>query len=181
MTSVSTRAQKGEMSTTIPISTLLTATLLLLGCHSTTPEPTATATPAAATTAPVTDSCEVLTPAEISTVLAMPIDPGQHVLKTSNIMCGWAKTGVTTDSEVVLNFTTPDYFEKERDPHPRITMTPAPGIADDAYYITSQLGTSLFIKKGNTVIGFAIRDKTIPSAQLMEKERALGLKAAARL
>ena len=168
------------MSTT-PLSALLAATLLLLSCHSSTPEPTATPTTTAATTTPVTDACQVLTPAEISTVLAMPIDPGQHVLKTSTIMCGWAKTGVTSDSEVVLNFTTPDYFEKERDPHPRITMTPAPGIGDDAYYITSQLGTSLFIKKGNTVIGFSIRDKTIPSAQLMEKERALGLKAAARL
>jgi hypothetical protein len=159
------------MSTTTPLSTLLTATLLLLGCHSSTTEPTANPTSAAATNTPVTDSCQVLTPAEITAVLAMPIDPGQHVLKTSD----------TDDSEVVLNFTTPDYFEKERDPHPRITMTPAPGIGDDAYYITSQLGTSLFIKKGNTVIGFSIRDKTIPSAQLMEKERALGLKAATRL
>jgi hypothetical protein len=152
------------MSST-PLSTFLTATLLLVGCHSSTPnEPTATPTPTAATTTPVTDSCDVLTAPEISAVLGMPIDPGKHVLKTSAIMCGWAKTGVTNDAEVVLNFTTPDYFEKERDPHPRITMTPAPGIGDDAYYITSQLGTSLFIKKGNTVIGFSIRDKTIPSA-----------------
>jgi hypothetical protein len=159
------------MSTT-PLSVLLTTTLLLLGCHSSAPtEPAATPTPA--TTTPVTDSCQVLTPAEITAVLAMPIDPGQHVLKTSTIMCGWAKTGVTNDAEVVLNYTTPDYFEKERDPHP--------GIGDDAYYITSQFGTSLIIKKGNTVISFAIRDKSIPSAQLMEKERALGLKAAARL
>ncbi|MBS1822501.1 MAG: hypothetical protein JST61_11100 [Acidobacteria bacterium] len=114
-------------------------------------------------------------------MLHMPVDPGKHVLKTSTVMCGWAKTGVTGDAEVVLNFTTPDYFEKERDPHPRITMTPAPGIGDDAYYITSQLGTSLFIKKGSAVVGFTIRDKTIPSADLMEKERMLGLKAAARL
>jgi hypothetical protein len=153
--------------------------LLLLGCHSSTPiEPTPTT---AVTNTPVTDACQVLTPAEISSVLAVPIDPGQHIPKTSIIMCGWPKTGVTTDSEVMLNLTTPDYFEKERAPHPRITMTPAPGIGDDAYYITSEFGTSLLIKKGNTVISFTIRDKSIPSAQLMEKERALGLKAAARL
>jgi hypothetical protein len=169
------------MSTTTPLSALLSATLLLLGCHSSTPEPTATPTQTAASTTPVTDACQVLTPAEITTVLAMPIDPGQHIPKTTTIMCGWPKTGVTSDSIVVLNFTTPDYFEKERDPHPRITMTPAPGIGDDAYYITSQFGTSLIIKKGNSVISFSIRDKSIPSAQLMEKERALGLKAATRL
>lgn len=111
----------------------------------------------------------------------MPIEPGQHIPKTSTVMCGWSRAGVTNDSEVMLNFATPAYFENEREPHPRITMTPAPGIGDDAYYITSQFGTSLFIKKGNTVIGFTIRDKSIPSADLMAKERALGLKAAARI
>jgi hypothetical protein len=167
------------MSTT-PLCALLTASLLLLGCHSS--APTETPTPSATTaTTPVTDACQVLTPSEISSVLGVPIDPGQHIPKASTIMCGWAKTGVVGDSIVILNFTKPDYFEKERDPQPRITMTPAPGIADDAYYITSQFGTSLIIKKGSTIISFAIRDKSIPSVQLMEKERALGLKAAARL
>lgn len=162
-----------------PLLTLLATTLLLLGCHSSTPE--GTAIPTTTTAAPVTDACQVLTPTEITTVLAIPIDPGQHIPKTSTIMCGWPKTGVTGDSEVMLHFTTPAYFEKERDPQPRITMTPAPGIGDDAYYITSQFGTSLIIKKGNAVISFAIRDKSIPSAKLMEKEKALGLKAVARL
>ena len=173
------------MSNTPPTA-ILARTLLSLacvsgciGCHSSAPTETktTTATPAA----PVTDSCQVLTPAEISSVLGMPIDPGQHIPKTSTVMCGWAKTGVTNDAEVMLNFATPEYFEKEREPHPRITMTPAPGIGDDAYYITSQFGTSLFIKKGNTAIGFTIRDKSIPSADLMAKERALGLTAAARI
>jgi hypothetical protein len=163
----------------------LAATLLLFGCHSSNPTEPA-ATPAAAPTAttantPVTDACQVLTPAEISSVLGVPIDPGFHIPKASTIMCGWTKTGVVGDAIVMLNFTTPTYFENERQPHPRITMTPAPGIGTDAYYITSQFGTSLFIKKGDKVIGFSIRDKTIPSAQLMEKERALGLIAATRL
>ena len=162
---------------TKPLFPLLITTLLLTGCRST-PSTQTAATPAQT---PVTDACAVLTPAEVSAVTGLSIDPGRHIPKTSTIMCGWAKTGVTDDSEVVLNFTTPDYFEKERDPHPRITMTPAPGIGDDAYYITSQFGTSLFIKKGSTVIGFSIRDKTIPSAQLMEKEKALGLKAVTRI
>jgi len=159
---------------TKPTFTLLAGTLLLQGCRSSAPT-------TAPVQSPVTDACAVLTPSEISTVLGIPIDPGQHIPKTSTIMCGWAKTGVVGESVVVLNFTTPDYFEKERDPHPRITMTPAPSIGDDAYFITSQFGTSLFIKKKDTVIGVAIRDKTIPSAELMEKEKALGLKAASRL
>ena len=152
-------------------TTLLTA-LLLLGCHSSTPkEPTAT-TPATAQTRQSLTPARSSHPAEISAVLAIPIDPGQHIPKTSTIMCGWPKTGVTGDSEVMLNLTTPDYFEKEREPHPRITMTPAPGIGDDAYYITSEFGTSLLIKKGSTVISFTIRDKSIPSAQAHGKRKS---------
>lgn len=106
------------MSVTRP-SAVLAASLLLpvcASCHSSaTSEPT---TAASSTATPVTDSCDVLTASEISAVLAMPIDPGKHVLKTSNIMCGWAKTGVTNDAEVILNFATTEYFEKEREPHP---------------------------------------------------------------
>jgi hypothetical protein len=156
---------------TSPISTLIAGTLLLLGCHSPAPTPGT----------PVTDACAVLTPAEISAVLGHPLDPGRHIPASSTIMCAWPKTGVPGEPAVVLNFTTPEYFQKEREPHPRITTTPAPGIADDAYYITSEFGTSLFIKKGNTVIGFSIHDRTIPSADLMAKEKALGLKAATRI
>jgi hypothetical protein len=167
-----------------PLCALLTASLLLLGCHSSAPtESTATPTPTptAANTIPVTDACQALTPSEIAAVLGVPIDLGFHIPKASTIMCGWPKTGVVGDSIVMLNFTTPAYFEKERDPLSRVTMTPAPGIGTDAYYITSQFGTTLIIKKGNSVISLAIRDNSIPSAQLMEKERALGLKAIARL
>jgi hypothetical protein len=167
-----------------PLYAFLTASLLLFGCRSSAPtEPAATPAPTTtvANTTPVTDACQALTPSEIAAVLGVPIDPGFHIPKASTIMCGWTKTGVVGDAIVMLNFTTPAYFEKERDPLPRITMTPAPGIGTDAYYITSQLGTSLIIKKGAAVISLAIRDNSIPSATLMEKERALGLKAAARL
>jgi len=163
---------------TTPPTGMLAGTLLFLGCisgcvgcHSS----------SKIKLGPVSDACEVLTPSEISAVLGMPIDAGKHAINNSPIMCGWTRTGASDDPEVILNFQRPDYFEKEREPHPRITMTPAPGIGDDAYYITSELGTSLFIKRGNSVIGFTIRDKSIPSADLMAKERALGLKAAERI
>jgi len=162
---------------TKPLFALLTGALLLSGCHSPTP-------PAAPAEAPVTDSCAVLTAAEISSVLSVPIDPGKHFSPSNTIMCSWFMTGGSGDAGVrlVLNFTTLDYFQKEKAPtNPRVTMTPASGIGDDAYYITTEFGTSLFIRKGNTAIGFSIRDKTLPTDQLMAKERTLGLKAAARI
>jgi hypothetical protein len=160
--------------------TLLTGTLLLLGCHSPAP-PSAAPTPAAV---PVTDACAVLTPAEISAVIGVPIDPGNHNVASSIIMCSWSMTGATGETavKVVLNFTKLDYFQKEKTPtNPRVTVAPTTGIGDEAYYVTTEFGTSLFIRKGNTAIGFSIHDKTLPANQLLAKEKALGLKAAARL
>jgi hypothetical protein len=153
---------------------LLAGAVFLLGaCHSSAPKPAA----------PVSDACEVLTPAEVSAALGVPIDPGRHVPASSKIMCGWAQTGLSGEpaTKIVLNFTTPAYFQKEKLAGGNVVVTLASGIGDEAFYVTSEFGTSLFVRKGDTVIGFSIRDKSLPKDQVMAKERDLGLKAAARL
>ena len=158
---------------TKPIATLLTATLFLAGCHSAPP-------PAPAHTE-VADSCSVLTPAEISATLGIPIDPGHHVLASSSIMCSWPQTGATgeTAQKLVLNFTSLPSFQREK-AATTVVIIPAPGIGDDAFYVTTNLGTSLYIKKGNTAIAFSIHQK-LPAATLMAEEKTLGLDAAPRL
>jgi hypothetical protein len=159
---------------TKPFFALLTATLLLSACRSPTP-------PAEA---PVTDACAVLTPTEISAVLGVPIDPGKHNIASSSIMCSWSMTGATGEAAVklVLNFTSFASYEKEKNAKtPNITLTPASGIGDDALYITTEFGTSLFVRKGSTAIAFSIHDKTLPTDRLMAKEKVLGLKAASRI
>jgi hypothetical protein len=37
------------------------------------------------------------------------------------------------------------------------------------------------IRKGNTAIGFSIHDERMPTAEVMPREKTLGLEAAARL
>lgn len=82
----------------------------------------------------------------------------------------------------MLSFATPNYFQKEKTPtNPRVVASPATGIGDEAYYVTSEFGISLFVRKGSTAIGFSIHDKTLPADQLKTKEKALALKAVTRL
>lgn len=113
----------------------------------------------------------------------MPIDPGKHTIATSTIMCDWSQTGVTGDKAVklVLNFSSLAAFNREKGVTGDVHVTPASGIGDDAIYVTSEFGTSLLIRKGNTAIGFSFHNLRQPAAQAMAKERALGLAAAARL
>ncbi len=148
-------------------------TLMLSACHSS----------SAQTAAPVTDACEVLTPAEIGAVLGVSIDPGKHIPASAKVMCGWTQTGQTGEigTKLVLHFAQVPYFQKEKAASGNVTVTPVSGIGDEAFYVTSEFGTSLFVRKGNTAIDFSIRDKSLPANDVMAKERALGLKAAERL
>jgi hypothetical protein len=163
-----------------PLFSLLVATLLLASCRK--PEPVPTPTPSTVQQ-PVTDSCAVLTPSEISAALGIPIDPGKHTLPSSSIMCDWSQTGLTGDKAVklVLNFSSVAAFNREKGATGDVHVTPAPGIGDEAVYVTSEFGTSLLLRKGDTSIGFSFHNLRLPAAQTMAKERALGLAAAARM
>ena len=154
-------------------------TLLLCGCRSTPPtaEPS---TPAA----PITDSCALLTPPEITAAIGVPIDPGKHVLPTSAIMCSWPQTGASaeTATRVMLNFTSLDSFTKEKTPNnPRVFIAPVSGIGDEAFYVTTDFGISLYTRKGNTAFVVGVHDKALPPNEVKAKEKALALNAAARL
>jgi hypothetical protein len=159
---------------------LLTTTLLLISCHKS--EPTPAPTPHVAQQ-PVADSCLVLTSAEISAALGIPVDPGKHTLATSDLMCNWPRTGAApaTEPALVLNFNSLAVFNREKAASGNVKVTPATGIGDEAFYVTSQLGTSLLIRKGNTTIGFSIHDKTLPTPKAMAMENTLGMEAAARI
>lgn len=165
-----------------PVFAALAAIIVLLGgCHST---PSTPSTPSTIPSAPVTDSCALLTPNEVSDVVGVPIDPGKHVLRSSAIMCSWSQTGTNGESatKLIANFTSLDSFTKEKTPtNPRVTATPATGIGDDAFYVTTEFGISLYTRKGATAFVFGIRDKTHPPDQIKTQEKTLALKAAARL
>ncbi len=167
---------------TKPTAALAATIVLLAGCRSTPATPAAPANSAVGPSVPITDSCALLTPAEVSDVIGSPIDPGKHVLATSPIMCKWSQTGAaaTAEPHVMINFTSLDSVEREKEATQNVTITPVDGVGDDAFYVTSRLGISLYVRKGNSAFVVAVRDP-FPPDQLKTKEKTLGLKAAARL
>jgi hypothetical protein len=158
---------------------LLAATFLAYGCKSPNPPPPTPKTAAA----PVTDSCSVLPPSEISAALGISVDPGKHTLATSDVMCNWSQTGASgaTAQRLVLNFTALDAFLREKAASGNVVVTPAPGIGDEAFYVSSQFGTSLYVRKGASTVSFAIHNMRLMQADEWAKDKALGLGAAARL
>ena len=96
-------------------------------------------------------------------------------------MCSWYQSGATGEDarKLVLNFTSLPSFQKEK-VATTVIITPAPGIGDDAFYVTTQLGTSLYIRKGSTAIAFSVHQK-LPPSSLMTEEKTLGLDAVPRL
>jgi hypothetical protein len=161
-----------------PVFALLAATIFVLGCKN----PWRKAT-AASAHIPITDSCAVLTPKEISAVLGVPVDPGSHTLVGSNILCNWSETGATDGhaERLTLHFISIDAFNGEKIAAGDIRVTPAPGIGDDAIFVTTRLGLSLLLRKGNTAVGFSFVNLAFSPDEIMTKEKALGLDAAARL
>lgn len=160
------------------VSALLVALIFIAGCRSAPPaqntEPAAAPKPAA-----ITDACQVLTPVEVSAALGVPIDPG----KGGNVICFWSQTGRTGSSAVklVLNFQKVEVYNREKVAAGNIHVTPVAGIGDEAISVRSALGTSLLIRKGDTSIGFAVRNMRLPQADLEAEERTLGVIAAGRI
>ena len=168
------------MKSDLIVAAFAGAVLLLGGCRSTPPTQAEPTTPAA----PITDACALLTPSEINAAIDVPIDPGKHIPPTSTILCSWPQTGTSGDSatRVMANFTNLDSFTKEKTPtNPRVFITPVSGIADEAFYVTTDFGISLYARKGNTAFVVGVHDKTMPPDQTKAKEKILALNAAARL
>jgi len=81
----------------------------------------------------------------------------------------------------VLNFSSLDAFNREKAAISNVKIAPAPGIGDEAFYVTTEFGTSLLIRKGNTSIGFGLHNTRLPVDQVKARERTLGLAAVARI
>jgi hypothetical protein len=99
-------------------------------------------------------------------------------------MCSWPQTGASgeTATKVIVNFTNLDSFAKEKHPaNPRVTTTSVSGIGDEAFYVTTEFGISLYTRKGNTAFVLGVHDKTLPADRIKTQEKTLALNAAARL
>ncbi len=80
---------------------------------------------------------------------------------------------------VVVSILTLDMFNHEKTPLQGLVETQAPGLGDDAHYMTTPgFGTGLSVKKGTFV--FKIRVYGFPQDALKQKESALAQEVLAK-
>lgn len=160
---------RSTTSASLPVS----ATLLLC---------TATAVPVGGQAAVATDACTLLTAAQVSSVLGTAVEAGEHIVPNSLTSCGWMGPGGPSigSKKMVLSLLSARSFQAGKTPVKGVTETLAPGIGDEAYYISMPpFGTALSVRKGSAY--FQLRIAGFPSGQVRTLERALALRLLERV
>lgn len=129
------------------------------------------------------DACKLLTAAQVTAALGVPVDQGAYVDATHPEFCIWRESGKAPmmAQNVEVHFMTPRQFEAPKSgPFAKGAET---GLGDGAYWsYTPGIGFSLSIKKGSTYIrvqcrpianGMARRSDTAGKAQLDEKTKSI--------
>lgn len=129
------------------------------------------------------DACSLLTQAQVSAVLGVPVDTGKRVIPNSTLMCGWSEHGGPTaiSKRVVLTLSTPEKFTRGKTPFQGITKVPVSGIGDDAYFVTaSGLGTTLNVLKGSSAFAVSVKGQ-FSADKVKEFEKGLAQNVLSRL
>jgi hypothetical protein len=137
-----------------------------------------------ASAAAPTNACELLTQAQIATVLGVEVDAGKNIIGPDD--CRFIQKGAKPGSdaaELQVNLTKAQAFEIGKTPLPNWTKTPITGLADEAYSadrngkITFPVSPSLSVKKGAI---FVVIIAKVPKAD-MEQTKAVEKKVASAI
>jgi hypothetical protein len=123
------------------------------------------------------DACGALTAAQVSAVLGVHVQAGQHVLPDARSSCGWAAEGDPSLGAKRLVFTimSDRAFESGKTPVRGASKLTTQGIGDEAYFITTPpFGTALSVRKGERC--FQVRISGFPEAQAAHLEKAVALR-----
>ena len=114
------------------------------------------AAPLPAATAASVDACSLLTPAELSAAVGVPMDSYSHTNMGATNSCTWMSppsTGRPPPTLVWLQLWVMQFveqiFEQEKYRAGRENITSVSGLGDDAYYVQIGPMTILNVKKGS--------------------------------
>ena len=122
------------------------------------------------------DACTLLSAAQVSTVLGVAVEEGEHIVPNSLSSCGWMGPGGASigSKKMVLSLMSARSFEAGKTPVKGVTEITASGIGDEAYYISMPpFGTALSVRKGSAY--FQLRIAGYPSGQVRNLEKLLAL------
>jgi hypothetical protein len=135
-----------------------------------------------ANAAPPDDACSLLTPAQVSAALGVPVGAGTYVTPTFRKTCTWIAT-TNGGGTVTLNLQSLDQYEggkKLASYGKSVHATSIGGIGDGAYYFGSDKLVSLAVKKGNSAFKVAVYAR-IPIEKQQAAEKSLALQIVSHL
>ncbi len=123
------------------------------------------------------DACSLLTQAQVSAAVGAQVGAGGWVTPSFKATCTWTATGII----VTLMTEDTNTFQNGKTPiSPAMTITPASGIGDDAYYVVENTIVMLYTKKGNVAFKTSVYSK-LPIDTLKKIESTLALQVASEL
>jgi hypothetical protein len=145
--------------------------------------------------APPTDACKLLTKEQIKSVTGASVSDGSHPTAGYLKMCTWSGSGSDAKgiSGITLNLESAASFQSAKamlqavvnsqaNPSAKgaMSMTPAPGIGDDALFSSVGGYTKLIVKKGDVVLQIVVYSSA-PIEKKRDIEKALAAKALASI
>lgn len=134
------------------------------------------------------DACLLVTQAQVTAAVGVPVGAGTHVTPTFVKTCTWAATGSSKDvRDVTISYQAAQSFAGTKSmtqmmvanakPGDHANVQSASGIGDDAFYTTMGDGyTAMLVKKGNVALKIAIYG-AMPEQKKRDAEKALALEA----
>jgi len=129
-----------------------------------------------ANAAPTADACALLTTAQVSAGVGVPVKDGAPITPTDKNLCTWnaAKPAPKSTKFVTLLLQTADSFQAGKSMRaPGLVVTPVTGLGDDAFYLAVGDQVGLIVKKGNVAFKVAVyADIPLADKEAMEKTLA---------
>jgi hypothetical protein len=130
--------------------------------------------PQRAVAAPPTEACSLLTQAQVSNALGVPVDPGKAPVPKS---CHWDQPGKAGAGLLKLDVTITDQkaFDNRKGMRGPSTVTPVNGLGDDAFYyeLASARLATLNVRKGTVVVVIRVWGGSTPVDEYKTKEKAV--------
>lgn len=131
-----------------------------------------------------TDACAILTPAQVGSVVGVPMSAGAHVTPTFVKTCTWTPSGDSGVKSVALYLQTAAAYDGGKQMAGRMaaagaSVTPA-AVGDDAYYFVAGDQAGLLVKRGSVSFKVTVY-ATLPVDGKEATELALAKEALAKL
>jgi hypothetical protein len=131
------------------------------------------------------DACTLLTQQQVTDAAGVDMAGGEPLAPTSTQICTWSEAGSdSADSQqVTLTLLKATEFENGKTPPSGFEVTPAQGLGDEAYYVTSSgLGTRFNVKQGDLLFQLKVgsisgKGQTVEGLEAIEKTLAMDVLA----